>query len=203
MRYLIGIDEVGRGPLAGPLCVGAVCILERERLLFKSFFRGVRDSKQLTPNQRLKWYKLIIDSSHVMKNRSLGLRCRVATVFMSESLIDRLGLGRILKMAVARVLAKLSVPINESKVLLDGGLKAPSEFLLQKTIIKGDEKEWLIALASIVAKVRRDHLMSRAAKKYPAYGFEKHKGYGTRDHYNAIRKYGLCKIHRKSFLKTF
>jgi len=119
---------------------------------------------------------------------------------VSERLIDRNGMGWALRTAVARVLAKLSLPLNETSILLDGGLKAPANYINQKTIIRGDEKEWLIALASIIAKVKRDRFLVRLARKYPEYGFERHKGYGTKAHYEAIKRYGLCQIHRKSFL---
>ncbi|MBI3634379.1 MAG: hypothetical protein HY228_02050 [Candidatus Yonathbacteria bacterium] len=92
--------------------------------------------------------------------------------------------------------------MDDSLVLLDGGLRAPARYKNQKTIIKGDEKELVIALASIVAKVARDARMVKLGKKFPQYGFEKHKGYGTRAHYKAIKKHGITKHHRKSFLKN-
>jgi ribonuclease HII len=95
----------------------------------------------------------------------------------------------------------LEIETIYAQVLLDGGLKAPVEFKNQKTIIKGDEKEMVIALASICAKVLRDRKMNLLAKKYSNYGFEKHKGYGTKGHYEAIKKYGMLSVHRKSFLK--
>ena len=86
-------------------------------------------------------------------------------------------------------------------VLLDGGLRAPKRFMYQKTIIRGDEKEYAIALASIMAKVTRDRKMVKLSKKYPLYGFNSHKGYGTKKHYEKIKKCGLCELHRRSFLK--
>lgn len=208
VRYLIGIDEVGRGPLAGPVCVGGVAILARERSSLARLFRGVKDSKQLSERERLFWFgkicgKEISGAYHSPKHSENDLLQKIgtATVFVGPKIIDEEGISFTIRAAVAKVLGKLNVPPKQCLVLLDGGLKAPSQFLNQKTIIKGDEKEWLIALASIVAKVRRDRLMIRLAKKYPEYGFEKHKGYGTKAHYRAIRKYGLCEIHRRSFLK--
>jgi ribonuclease HII len=102
-------------------------------------------------------------------------------------------------MALAKSLSKINAGFS-SQVLLDGSLKAPKEYKKQKTIIKGDEKEVVIALASIVAKVHRDKLMTRQSKKFPSYGFADHVGYGTKRHYEAIKKSGLTILHRKSFI---
>ena len=115
--------------------------------------------------------------------------------------VDREGLTRATSVAIARALRRL-VPddATEVLVLLDGGLRAPARYTNQATIIKGDEKEPLIALASVVAKVMRDEKMRTLSYQYPQYGFEGHKGYGTSAHYKAIKKYGISDSHRKSFL---
>ena len=119
----------------------------------------------------------------------------------SNAVIDTKGLSFAIKKALSGCLQKVGVT-EKDKVLLDGGLKAPKEFTNQQTIIKGDEKHPIIAWASILAKVHRDNYMTKMSKKYPEYGFEKHMGYGTRLHRDAIQKHGLSSIHRKSFLRT-
>ena len=122
--------------------------------------------------------------------------------FESNKVIDKQGLTFAIKKALAKAINSLkSVNYKNCSVLLDGGLKAPAEYKNQKTIIKGDEKKLCIALASIVAKETRDKLMIKLAKRYPGYGLEKHKGYGTRAHYKMIKKHGLSALHRRSFLK--
>lgn len=197
-KYIIGIDEVGRGPLAGPVAVGAVCIYAEHHTRVKKLFPVVRDSKKLSPKKRAEWCERIRSAE------ALGyLSCAVS--FVAPSVIDKKGLTHAIFTAVERSLAVVAQkkvrPFSEIRVLLDGALRAPSQYLNQETIIKGDEKELAIALASIVAKVARDKKMVALAKKFPAYGFEKHKGYGTSAHYEAIKKHGITKHHRKSFLK--
>lgn len=123
------------------------------------------------------------------------------TAFVGAETIDRFGMARALRLGVRRALKKLELHPSACRVLLDGGLKAPPLFECQETIIGGDERELTIALASIAAKVRRDTHMVRTAKRFPAYGFEAHKGYGTRAHYAALRANGPCPIHRRSFLR--
>ena len=191
-KYVIGIDEVGRGPIAGPVAVGAFVFLDEKA---KKLFKGVKESKQLTEAQREEWFSII---EHVAKD---GLADFCVT-FQDEKIIDRKGLSYAIRTALSVSLRNLKVEPSNASVLLDGGLKAPITYENQKTIIKGDEKETVIALASICAKVLRDRRMNKLAKKYPQYSFEKHKGYGTRAHYAAIRKNGLLAVHRKSFLKT-
>ncbi len=178
-KFIIGIDEVGRGPLAGPMVIGAVLVSGRAGFLY-----GIRDSKKLSPDARERWYKIIVKNAE----------CK--SVIISPTHIDKYGLSKMAKNAIARLLQKFDVHPDE--VLLDGGLKAPAHFV-QKTIIKGDEKIPAIAAASIIAKVTRDRIMVRAGGIYPKYEFAQHKGYGTRAHFAAIKKHGLSKIHRKSF----
>ncbi len=190
MKYLIGIDEVGRGPIAGPVAVGAFVFLDPK---VKRLFRGVKESKQLNEENREKWFAIINEA----KRTGLVDFC---VTFQSEKVIDNKGLSYAIKTALSKSLLALKIDPKSTKVLLDGGLKAPLEYKDQKTIIKGDEKEMIIALASITAKVLRDRKMIKLGKKYPDYGFEIHKGYGTKRHYDAIKKYGLLKEHRRSFL---
>ncbi len=189
---IIGVDEVGRGPLAGPVAVCALCL---NPTFNKKNFKNFRDSKKLSHNQRVEWLEKI----NLEKEKG-NLNYKVT--FESNKIIDTKGLSFAIKKALADSLKALKQKPAECKVLLDGGLKAPSQYKNQKTIIKGDEKELAIALASIVAKVTRDNLMVKLAKKYPGYGFEKHKGYGTAEHYKAIKKLGISPVHRSLFLKN-
>lgn len=192
MKYLlIGIDEVGRGPIAGPVAVGALVFLKPEA---KRLFRGVKESKQLTEIKREQWFRII-----ELAQKSGHLNFKVT--FQSQKIIDTKGLSYAIRTALSTSLEGLGIEPVGAQVLLDGGLKAPVHYVNQKTIIKGDEKEVVIALASICAKVLRDRKMNLLAKKYPLYGFEKHKGYGTRGHYQAIKKHGLLTVHRRSFVK--
>lgn len=190
IKAVIGIDEVGRGPIAGPVAVGVFIFLDG---LTPRHFRGVKESKQLNESQREAWFSKV-DSRHFV------------VTMVSEKIIDKKGIAPAIRHALSQSLTKL-IKVHKIKpknclALLDGGLKAPPEFIHQKTIIKGDAKKSVIALASICAKVTRDRHMNRFAKKYPYYGFENHKGYGTKAHYAAIAKYGLLSVHRKSFLKS-
>lgn len=193
-KYIIGIDEVGRGPLAGPVAVGVVK-LKVETLKSKvKWAQGFKDSKKLSAKGREEWL-LKIDEA-----RSEGW-LEYSVAFVSPSIIDKKGLSYAIRAALEKALGAIEHNASETKILLDGALHAPSHYLHQETIIKGDEKELSIALASIVAKVARDAKMVLLAKKFPLYGFEKHKGYGTRGHYEAIKKNGITPHHRKSFLK--
>ncbi len=194
MKTVIGIDEVGRGPVAGPVAVGAFLIIDPDfHLSVREFPLPLRDSKQLSRTQREAWFKKIVDWQEEGK-------CDFFVSMISAGEIDSHGLSRAIKKALAESLEMLE-PDDECLILLDGSLHAPRTFKNQITIIKGDEKEPVISLASIVAKVTRDRHMLTLAKRYPKYGFERHMGYGTEEHYAAIKKYGLCPIHRKSFLK--
>jgi ribonuclease HII len=192
-KYLIGIDEVGRGPIAGPVAVGAFVFLKNEA---RKFFKGVKESKQLTEEKREEWYAKILEA------HKLGL-INFAVTFQSKKVIDEKGISFAIKKALAMSLIKLKIKPDEALVLLDGGLKAPLEYKNQKTIIKGDIKEQVIALASICAKVSRDRKMRIWAKKYPKYRLDVNKGYGTKSHYEAIKKNGLTNLHRRSFLRDF
>ncbi len=191
MKYTVGIDEVGRGPIAGPVAVGAFIFLKPEA---KKYFKDVKESKQLSEEKREIWF------TEIKKAKKLGLINYVVT-FQSEKIIDKKGLSFAIKNALKISLSKLKINADECKVLLDGGLKAPEEYKDQKTIIKGDEKEMVIALASICAKVLRDREMRKWALEYPEYDWDINKGYGTKKHYEAIKNNGLTPLHRRSFLQ--
>ncbi len=190
-KYLIGIDEVGRGPIAGPVAVGAFVYLKPEA---KKYFHGVKESKQLTEEKREIWF------GKIKKAKQDGL-IDFAVSFQNEKIIDKKGISFAIKKALATSVSVFKIKPEEVMILLDGGLRAPAEYTNQKTIIKGDVKEQVIALASICAKVMRDRKMIVWSKKYTKYGFDKNKGYGTSQHYEAIRKYGLIDLHRRSFLQ--
>lgn len=190
VRYIIGIDEAGRGPLAGPVSIGAVCI----PVAFKrTFWKGVRNSKALSEKQREEWFAKIREAK---KARKLNY----AVALVGNKIIDEKGISYAIRLGMKRILKRLDVSPNDTRVLLDGSLYAPKEYIRQKTIIKGDEKEPIISLASITAKVTRDRKIVRLAHKYPKYSFEIHKGYGTRSHIKAIKKHGASALHRRSFL---
>ncbi len=213
MKVTIGIDEVGRGPIAGPVCVAAFQFkIKNYRLKIKKTELPLRDSKKLTRIQREKWY------THLSLWKKEGI-VDFYISYIHADRIDKIGIAPAIKMALSRSLYKLtnsslnsfSNEANEAKtsllqpvthnLLLDGGLYAPKEFKNQKTIIKGDEKKLHIMFASIVAKVCRDRLMSRHAKKFPGFSFDRHVGYGTKGHYLEIQNNGLTPLHRRSFLK--
>ena len=195
MKMIIGIDEVGRGPVAGPVAVVAFTIHDPKfQKMISQFPVPLRDSKKLSREQREKWFIQI----QLWKKEGL---CDFAVTMISAQMIDKIGIAQAIRNALKKSLYKLN-PKNSDTILLDGGLQAPIEFKNQKTIIKGDEKEKVISLASIVAKVTRDKYMFLQAKKHPPYGFENHVGYGTKNHYESIKKYGIIDLHRKSFLKS-
>lgn len=184
-NIIVGIDEVGRGPLAGPITVAALAT--RKNAKTARVLIGIKDSKKLSPMRREEWFHTIT------QNKIFSF----AVVSVSSRVIDLKGISHAARLAISKCLKKLSSSLR-AHIMLDGGLYAPEEYR-QKTIIKGDEKVPLIAASSIIAKVTRDRYMVRMDKKYPKYGFDKHKGYGTRAHFAAIKKHGLSKIHRKSF----
>ena len=160
-------------------------------------FRGVKDSKQLSEKQREEWFSVIRAAS---KNGEVAY----AVAFARSETIDERGLTHAIYSALNRTLSRLEkkgAASPAAKILLDGSLYASTRYPDQLTIIDGDAKEPIIALASICAKVLRDRRMKKLAREFPQYGFEIHKGYGTKAHYAAIKKYGLCADHRRSFLK--
>ncbi len=190
-QFVIGVDEAGRGPLAGPVAVGVV--MAPAHYDISKHFPGVADSKALSAKKREEIYKQL---QKVQREK----RLRYIVVFTSAAVIDSIGITKAVRRAVYQGVRTLSPNVKNIRVLLDGSLAAPPEYS-QKTIIRGDASEPIISLASIAAKVRRDAWMCRVAKKYKHYGFEVHKGYGTQKHYAALRRRGLCVIHRRSFCK--
>lgn len=189
---IIGIDEAGRGPLAGPVAVGAVKVNKLDK--FNKLVRGIRDSKKLSESARERWY------ARALEARKRGeLDFHVALI--SERVIDQRGISHAIRLGIERCLEKLGA-VSADQIFLDGSLRAPARFRKQQTVIKGDEKIAVISLASICAKVTRDRKMVNLAKKFPKYGFEVHKGYGTKAHYVALQKYGPAEAHRRSFLKS-
>ncbi|HJN62452.1 MAG TPA: ribonuclease HII [Candidatus Parcubacteria bacterium] len=174
------LDEAGRGPLAGPVVAAAVVINSKVKL------KGVKDSKQLSAKKREEVYKLLTSHSSI----------KWGTGKVSEKVIDRINILEASKLAMRRALKNLKQ--KPHFLILDGNFKINSD-IPQKSIIKADEKVFSCMLASIIAKVTRDKIMERYHKKYPQYDFNKHKGYPTRLHIQLLKKYGPCKIHRKTF----
>lgn len=201
----IGIDEVGRGPLAGPIVVAAVALPPRFKLanLLKGGRQSLRlhrqgkkfwlkDSKRLTLHQRLICYQ------HV-KNHP---RIKFSVAQVAPAVIDQINIAQAANLAVHRVYKNLLKKLYRSStsIILDGGLKLPSD-IPHKTIIRGDQKHNEIKLASIIAKIHRDRIMNKLHRQYPQYGFSDHQGYGTRQHIKALIEHGPSPVHRLTFLK--
>jgi ribonuclease HII len=179
-----GVDEVGRGALFGPVVAAAVIL--PDSALETLAAQGVRDSKQLSAMQRRELVQLIYTSA---------IACRIGYASVRE--IDRLNILQASLLAMKRAVLRLTVPPD--LCLIDGNQRIPGLTLPQQTVIQGDQTSLAIASASIIAKVWRDDLMTRLAKRYPAYQLAKNKGYGTVAHRQAIAKYGVSPYHRKSF----
>ncbi len=184
-EYVGGVDEVGRGPLAGPVVAAVVILLKDCDILY------INDSKQLSEKKREELYDIIVE-----KAVDFG----VGIVGWEE--IDELNILQATYKAMRIAISHLQ---NPPQVLLNDAVTIPGvdENIIQVPIIKGDAKSVSIAAASIVAKVTRDRMMVEYAKEYPEYGFEKNKGYGSKEHIEAIKKVGPCKIHRRSYIKNF
>ncbi len=181
-NFICGVDEAGRGPLAGPVCAGA-CIPN----LF-DVIPGVNDSKKLTEKKRESLYEILLDTCVSHK-----------TIFIDAEIIDEINILNATKKAMVEAIESV-FPLPEL-VLIDAvKLELPFE---SRSIIHGDAISYSIAAASIFAKVERDRLMLEYAEKYPEYGFEQHKGYGSKHHIEMLKKYGPCPIHRKTFIKNF
>ena len=193
-KYIVGIDEAGRGPLAGPVAVGlAVVPADFDwRLLL-----GVTDSKQLTEQKREELYEL---ARQLQKQGILDF----TVVLSGPQVIDQQGISVVIRRSIGSGLRRLKVDPVVCEVRLDGLLKAPQRFTKQQTIVKGDQKEKVNGLASIVAKVTRDRRMVRLSSRddLQPYDLATHKGYGTKKHRQAIAKYGLSAIHRQTYCKN-
>jgi ribonuclease HII len=189
--WVIGIDEVGRGPVAGPV---AVCATAMRIADYKKVKWGIlTDSKKMTAKGRASWYQ------EALRLRDAG-KIRFSVVYRSNAFIDKKGISRAIRECIAKALKDIQIAPEECAVLLDGSLKAPKEYTNQKTIIQGDQKEKVISLASVIAKVSRDTKMEMLHKKYPQYHWKANKGYGTALHYKAMWAHGLTLLHRKTFL---
>ena len=180
---IAGIDEAGRGALAGPVAVGVVVLPNSDEIQEKLI--GVRDSKQMTPPQRAEWFKVI---------KAEAVTCEVGFSWPEE--IDELGIAPATRLAARRALEKLAHP--PSHLLIDW-ISLPDAGIEGTSLVKGDQRSLSIAAASIAAKVTRDLYMVEVDKAYPGYGFAAHKGYGTAAHRAAIERLGPCTIHRMSF----
>ena len=183
-KLIAGVDEAGRGPLAGPVCVAAVIMpFEQDKII-----EEINDSKKLTEKKREQLFEKI-------KNTAISYNI----VFVDEKTIDSINILNATKLGMKQAIENLSV--KPELVLIDAvkiDTCVPTE-----SIIKGDAKSYNIAAASILAKVTRDKLMVELDKKYPEYNFKKHKGYGTKEHIENLKKFGKCEIHRNSFIKHF
>ena len=203
--YVIGVDEVGRGCLAGPVVVAAARIAPASRMPLRDpAGKSLKDSKKLTPIQREWWYQQFVADPMI----------EFAVARVSPRQIEKRNIAKAANLAAQRAFRRLATSQgaatnsgpSDSKIFLDGGLylgtkKWQAAYAPKaKTMVRADERITAVKIASIVAKVQRDRLMRRLAKKFPGYGFEVHKGYGTRAHYAALKVYGPCDLHRLTFL---
>lgn len=183
IKLICGVDEAGRGPLAGPVCAAAVILPPHVDI------PGLNDSKKLTDKRRRELFPII-------KEQAIAYGIGLA----SHEEIDRINILQATYLAMERALAQLEV---EPELALIDGNRAKNFGLPVETVVKGDSLSASIAAASVLAKVTRDDLMLEAAEAFPQYQFDVHKGYGTKAHYEALRTYGPCPIHRMTFLKKF
>lgn len=180
LSFVSGVDEAGRGPLAGPVVAAAVILPKN------IFIDGVNDSKKLTEKKRNILFEKIKQTS---VSYGIGI--------VDSKIIDEINILQATFLAMKKALEQLTVKTN--LVLIDGNHTIPNLKITQQAIVSGDAKSACIACASIIAKVTRDNMMLEYAKQYPQYNFEKHKGYGTKAHLEAIKQYGPCPIHRMTF----
>lgn len=180
---ICGVDEAGRGPLAGPVCAAAVILPDG------LIIDGLDDSKKLSEKKREQLFEIIKENALAY---SVG--------FADVPEIEEYNILNATFLAMNRAINSLVV--KPDYCLIDGNRTPKGILFPSETVVKGDSKSYSVAAASILAKVTRDRLMTEYAEKYPEYNFAKHKGYGTKEHYEAIRKYGVCAIHRLSFLKN-
>ena len=198
IQYLIGIDEVGRGPLAGPVTVGVFGVEKKFLREFEKLAKqyGITDSKKISGKKRSEIAK-------VLCNMTAEGKCFFDIAMSPASYIDTHGIVPAIKKSLQSALGKVVTYYGGSptqvQIFLDGGLYAPEVYKHQQTIIKGDLHNILISAASILAKVHRDTYMQKMDKQYPQYGFTQHVGYGTKHHREMIKKHGLSKLHRRSF----
>ncbi len=197
-KYVVGIDESGRGPLAGPVVATAVIVRQvsavnsfgPKKLLEKWQIQGIKDSKKLSPKKRKEFFNFLAANSNI----------EWGTGKVSEKIIDRINILEAAKLAMGKAIGDLEKKLKKKIefLIIDGNFAINSD-IPQKSIIKADEKVFSCVAAGIIAKVVRDKIMLRYDKKYPEYGFAKHKGYGTKLHQETLKKYGPCEIYRKTF----
>lgn len=183
-QKICGIDEAGRGPLAGPVVVAGVIMPQ------DSMIEGVNDSKKVSEKKREKLYDLILEEA-----------ISYSVAIMGQDVIDEINILNATKQGVTKVVEELEIKPN--LILVDALTHIDTKGIPYDSIIKGDAKCYNIAAASIIAKVTRDRIMRQWDEIYPQYGFSAHKGYGTAKHIAVIKEYGLCPIHRRSFTKNF
>lgn len=183
LQLVCGVDEAGRGPLAGPVCAAAVILPPHIEI------PGLNDSKKLTDKRRRELMPIIKDQAIFY-----------GIAFADEKEIDEINILQATFLAMERAVSQLSV---KPEILLIDGNREKDFKIPVETIVKGDSRSASIAAASVLAKVTRDDYLLQMAQEYPEYGFDIHKGYGTKAHYAAIEKYGPCSIHRMTFLKKF
>ena len=183
-EYICGIDEAGRGPLAGPVVVAGV-IMPKD-----SMIEGVNDSKKVSEKKREKLYDVILEEA-----------ISYSVAIIGQDVIDDMNILNATKQGVTKVVEELDVKPN--LILVDALTHINTKGIPYDSIIKGDAKYYNIAAASIIAKVTRDRIMREWDEIYPQYGFINHKGYGTAKHIEALKEYGPCPIHRKTFIKNF
>ena len=184
VKYICGIDEAGRGPLAGPVVVGAVILPE------DSFIEGINDSKKISEKKREKLYEIITQEAIAY---SVGI--------VEQKTIDEINILNATKLGVKIALEGLKQ--KPEIIMVDALNNMDTLGIPYISVVKGDAKDYCIAAASIVAKVTRDRIMRQWDEVYPVYGFSKHKGYGTAEHIRILKENGPCMIHRKSFIKNF
>lgn len=184
IKYIVGIDEAGRGPLAGPVVVGAV-ILKPD-----SFIEGVNDSKKVSEKKREILYEKITEEAI---DWSVGI--------VNQEEIDEINILNATKKALK--MAIMNLKVKPDRIVVDALENMDTCGIPYTSIIKGDAKVYSISAASIIAKVTRDRIMREYDEIYPEYGFAGHKGYGTAKHIQAIKEFGPCLLHRKSFIKNF
>lgn len=194
VKSICGIDEAGRGPLAGPVVVASVIMPEG------SMIEGVNDSKKVSEKKREKLYEQIIEEAVAY---GVGI--------IDQNEIDRINILNATKEGLTLCIKELEKDLKEKNreiekpeiILVDALTKIDTDHIPYQSIIKGDAKSYSIAASSIIAKVTRDRIMRQWDEVYPEYGFAKHKGYGTAMHISAIKQYGICPLHRKTFVKNF
>ncbi len=185
-EVVAGIDEAGRGPLAGPVVAAVVVLPFFSRNDDFIVWAGLNDSKKLTAKKRDKFFDQILAAENV----SVGIG------IIGEQEIDRLNILQATRQAMRKALANLEF---KPDILLVDGMNIPEVKIAQRKIIDGDRRSLSIAAASVMAKVTRDRIMCQYHERYPRYGFDRHKGYGTKEHMRKLREHGPCKIHRRSF----